>query len=202
MRAVAVTALNQAFVDTVMEGPRKLRAHVHVTRVTEFRRLRLHQELAFLRVVRRVAVNAGDAVGQVHRAVIVPMLFGVLMAPQAARAGLLRGSVFEGEDLGLVTPAVDMLFTRAVTSLAAMPFHALVSVEFRVHRGGEVRGGGEVCVDALRGRSCRCPRQHRGQDRSEPRIWPRLEVLSCSCRLTCSSHPQQRRVRKRTSRRG
>ena len=61
--AVAIVALNQAFVDAVVEGPRELRAHIHVAGVAEFGRLGPHQKLAFFCVVRRMALNASNAVG-------------------------------------------------------------------------------------------------------------------------------------------
>lgn len=75
------------------------------------------------------------------------MLLGVLMTPQAASASLLRRGVFERKDLRLVAAAVDVFFTRAMASLASMPFGTFVSIEFRVHGSGEVSGRSEVCVE-------------------------------------------------------
>jgi hypothetical protein len=149
MGAMAIIALDQAFIHAVVERPCKLRAYIHVTRVTELRGFRLHQKLTLLRIMGRVAINAGNAVGQVHRTVIVPMLFVVLVAAQAASAGLLRRGVLKGEDFGLVAPAIYVLLSRAVASLAAMPLHALVRVEFAIHGGSEVRGGGEIRIDVF-----------------------------------------------------
>src|SRR5580704_12366560 len=77
------------------------------------------------------------------------MLFGVLVAAQAAGAGLLRCGVLKGEDFGLVAAAVDVLFPRAMTSLAAMPLRAFMRVELRIHGGGEVRCSGEMRIDLL-----------------------------------------------------
>src|ERR1700741_98720 len=77
------------------------------------------------------------------------MLFGVLVAAQAAGAGLLRCGVLKGEDFGLVAAAVHVLFSRAVTSLAAMPLHAFVRVELRVHGGNEVGRSSEMRIDVL-----------------------------------------------------
>jgi hypothetical protein len=46
-----------------------------------------------------------------------------------ARADLLRSGVFEGEDLGLVAAAVHALLAGTVTSLAALPSHALSGIQ-------------------------------------------------------------------------
>src|SRR5580692_5027167 len=75
------------------------------------------------------------------------MLFGVLVAAQAAGAGLLRCRVLKREDLGFVAAAIHVLFAGAVASLAAMPFHSVVCVEFGIHGGSEVRRGSEMCID-------------------------------------------------------
>lgn len=147
--AVAIIALDESLIHAVMKGTHEFGTHARVACVTEVRRLSLHQVLAFLGVVRRVAINARDAVGQVRRAVIVSMLFGVLVAAKAASAGLLRRGVFKGIDFGFIAAAVDVLFPRAMASLAAMPLHAFVRVELRVHGGGEVGRSGEMGVEVL-----------------------------------------------------
>src|ERR1051325_1103835 len=132
-----------------MKGTREFRTHAHVACVTKVRGLSLHQVLAFLGVVRSVAINAPDAIGQVHRAVIVSMLFGVLVAAKAAGAGLLRRGVFKCKDFGFVAAALDVLLPRTMASLAAMPLHAFVRVELRVHGGGEVGCSGEIGIEVL-----------------------------------------------------
>ena len=75
------------------------------------------------------------------------MFFGVLVAAQAAGASLLRCGVLKGENFGLVSSAVDVLFPGAMTSLAAMPLHAFVCVELPVHSGCEVGRSGEIRID-------------------------------------------------------
>src|SRR5271156_6717305 len=149
MRTMTIFTFNKSLVHAVAEGARKFSTNIHVTRETKFRRLRLHQELALLGIMRRMTIEAAYAVCQVRRAVIVPMLFGVLVAAQAAGAGLLRCGVLKGKDFRLVAAAVDVLFPRAVTSLAAMPLHAFVRVELRVHGSGEVGRSGETLVNVL-----------------------------------------------------
>ncbi len=149
MRVVAIVALHQPFIYPMVERPPELYPHILVAAVAQLRRLLFHQELVFLGFVWRVAINACDAVGQVHGAVVVPMLFGVLVAAQAARASLLRCGVLKGEDFGFVTSAVHVLFPRAMTSLAAMPLHAFLRVELPVHGGCEVGRSGEIRIDRL-----------------------------------------------------
>ena len=126
VRAVAIVALDQPFVHPVVERSRKLCAHIHVAAVAQFRRLRFHQKLAFLCVMRRVAINATYAVRQMHGAVVVTVLFGVLVAPQAARTGLLWRRVLERENLALVPSTVHMFFARSMTRLTPMPSRPLV----------------------------------------------------------------------------
>jgi len=58
VRVMAIVALKEAFGDTMMKGTGKLCADVLMAGVAEFRRFDLHQELAFLGVMRRMAVDA------------------------------------------------------------------------------------------------------------------------------------------------
>ena len=96
-----------------------------------------------------MAVNARDAALQMQGSPKVVLFVAVLMAVQAARTGLRGRSILECKDFGLVAAAVDVVLARAVTSFAAMPFRALVRVEFRVHGGGEMRGLFKVCVNLV-----------------------------------------------------
>jgi len=149
MRVMAIGALNQSFVDPVVKRPSEFRAHVQVAGVAELRRGFLEQELALFGVVRRMAVIAGNSALEVRGAREIVLLVAALVAAQAASAGLLRCRVLEGEDFGFVATAVDVLFSRAVASLAAMPFHAFVRVELRVHGGGEVGRRREMRIEVL-----------------------------------------------------
>ena len=80
MRVMAIVACHQAFVHTVVKGPRKLRPHIHVARVAEFGRFHFQQVLPFLGVVWRMALDARHAVRQVRRAIVVALLLVVLVA--------------------------------------------------------------------------------------------------------------------------
>ncbi len=77
------------------------------------------------------------------------MLFGVLVAAQASGASLLRCGVLKGEDFGLVTSAVHVLFTGAMTGLAALPLHPFVRVKLPVHGGCEMGRSGEMRIDLV-----------------------------------------------------
>src|ERR1700687_3859590 len=85
---VAVVALHHAFIHSVMERAVELLLHFLVAAIAEHGGLFLHQELAFLRVVGRVAVRATDSVLEVSGAREVVMLFAILVALQAACADL------------------------------------------------------------------------------------------------------------------
>lgn len=138
MGAVAIVALNQALGNPVVEGSSELRANILVAGVAKLRRLGLHQELVFLGVMRVVAIDAGDAIGQVHGAIVITVLFGVLVATEAARASLLGSGVLKGEDLGFIAAAVDVGFAWTVAGLTTMPFHALMGIELGFQGGREV----------------------------------------------------------------
>ena len=66
MWIVAIVALHQSFIYTMVERPPELYPHILVAAVAQLRRLLFHQELAFLGLVWRMAINARDPVGQVH----------------------------------------------------------------------------------------------------------------------------------------
>ena len=147
MRIVAIVALNETFIDPVMKGTSELGAHVHMARIAKLRGFHFHQKLGFLGMVWRVAVDTGHAIGQVRRTVVVSVFIRVLMATQAACAGLLRSSILEGEDLGLVASTIHVLFTGAMTGFAAMPLGALLNIKSSY----EVRRGFVILEEVFRG---------------------------------------------------
>ena len=81
VRIVAIVTLDQSFGYPMVERPRKFRPHAHVAGVAEVGRLLFHQVLAFLGMVRRVAIGAPYAVRQVQRAIVVRVVFVVLVTP-------------------------------------------------------------------------------------------------------------------------
>lgn len=66
VRIVAVAALHHSFVHSVMEGAGELLLGLQMAAVAEARLLLLHQELAFLGVMRIVAICAADIVLQMR----------------------------------------------------------------------------------------------------------------------------------------
>src|SRR5262249_41277030 len=86
------------------------------------------EELAFFRVVRRMAIHTAHVVHIVLAAPEVAVLFAVLMASKAALTDLLRGDVLEGEDLRLVAPGFHVLFARPMTGLTALPLRSPTGV--------------------------------------------------------------------------
>lgn len=130
VRAVTIVALNQALIHAVMKRPGKLGPHIHVARVAKLWCFGFQQELAFLGKMRGVAIDAGDAVRQMHGTVVVAVFLGVLVTPQAAGTGFLWRGTLEGEDFGFVSTAIHMLLARAMTGLAAMPLRPFVSCQF------------------------------------------------------------------------
>jgi hypothetical protein len=149
MRIVTVIALQQALIYAMVERTSELRAHVHVTGVTKLWRGLFQQKFIFLRVMRRMAVDARHATLQVGRAPIIALIVTALVTIQAARADVRRRSVFKGEDLRFIAPAVHVFFAGAMTCFATMPLGALVGIELSIHGGGEVRSVYKIIVDVF-----------------------------------------------------
>ena len=135
MRVVAVAALHQSFVDAVVEGAVELLLYFLVAPVAKQRRLFLHQELAFLRMVGRVAVYAAHVVLQVCGTSVVAVLFSVCVASQAARADFLGRGILECKDLRFIATTIDMRFPWTVAGLATMPLWPF----FRIQRSHIMR---------------------------------------------------------------
>ena len=135
MWVMAVVALYQSFVDSMMERPVELLPHFLMAAVAELRRLFLHQKLTFLRMVGRVAIYAAHVVLQVRGASVVAVLLSVCMASQAARADFRSRSVLESENLGLVATTIDVCLPWTVARLTTMPLRPF----FRIQRRHIVR---------------------------------------------------------------
>ena len=159
-----------------MEWPCELRAHIQVTAVTELRCGLFQQKLAFLCVMRIVAIDARHPASQVRRPPIVVVLRTILVTIQAASADLRRGSVLKRENLALVAAAVHMGLAWPMACLAALPFRPRVGSELRRHGGRKMRGLFEVrryfVVTGLTGVR---PHVQRGIGR------PHVVCLTCRC---------------------
>lgn len=147
VRIVAIVALDQSFVHTVMEWPDELRLHIQMTRVTKLWRRLFQQELALFGVMWGMAVNAGNTALQVRRSPVIALLVAVLVAIQATRADLRGRGVLKCENLRLVPAAVHVRLAGPVARFATMPLGAIVSFEFSLHRGYEVWSFLKVRVD-------------------------------------------------------
>ena len=106
MRIMAIAALHEPFVNAVMKGTRKLLLRFEMTAVAQLRLFLFHQELALLRIMRRVAVRATDVVLEMGGARKIAVLFTVGMATKATLADFLCGGVFKSKDLLKRSPCV------------------------------------------------------------------------------------------------
>src|SRR5579859_925826 len=129
----------------MVECAPELLLDLQVTPVAELWLAGLQQVLALLRVVRVMAIRAGDAVDHVLRAREVTVLLPVLVAVQAPRADVRGRSILEPENLGLVAPALHVCFARPVASLAAVPLRTSLGVQ----RGYKVRRSFVVLEEVL-----------------------------------------------------
>ncbi len=131
MWIVAVAALHHSFIDSVMEGPSKLLLCLEMAAVAELWLFRFHQKLAFLRMMRRVAVRATHIVLEMGGARVVAVLLAVRMASEATVADLLRRRILERENLRLIPATIDVGFPWTVTRLASMPLGTFLRVQRR-----------------------------------------------------------------------
>jgi hypothetical protein len=125
---VAVAALHHSFIDSVMEGPSKLLLCLEMAAIAKLWLLLFHQQLAFLRIMRRVAVRATDVVLEMGGSSEVAVLLTVGVTAKTTFADFLRGGVLKTEDFRFVAASVDVLFARSVTSFASVPFRAFLRV--------------------------------------------------------------------------
>ena len=151
MGIVAIGALDQALVDTMVEGHFKLGLLLQMARVTKFR-LCFHQQKLFgLRMVRRMAGNATDIVLRVDGVDGVHMLRAAGVAAHAAGIDFLRRNVLEGEYLAYVASASHVVRTGPVTALASLPGWATLFIQCGLPVRRLFPTGVNVAVAALAG---------------------------------------------------
>jgi len=120
VHVVAVRALDQTFIHTMMKWHFELSLLLQMATVTKLG-LRLGQQKLFgLRVVRRMARNATDIVLRMYRIDSVHVLRAAGVATQAAGVDFLRGSVLEHEYLAFVAPSRHVVRARTMAALAAL----------------------------------------------------------------------------------
>ncbi len=88
MGVVAIVALHQTFVYSMMERPSELRPDIHVAAVAELWGRLFKQVVAFPGVVRGMAVDARDSALQMRGTAIVALLVAVLMTIQTTGTNL------------------------------------------------------------------------------------------------------------------
>jgi hypothetical protein len=117
---VAVTALDEAFVYSVVIRLRKVSLRVDMTSVAEIRLCSNKQMLLFFGVMWRVAVQASNIVARMRRSRKVSLLMTIAVATQAAGIGVLLRHRLEADNLGHIAPAFYVRGPGTVTGLAAM----------------------------------------------------------------------------------
>jgi hypothetical protein len=116
---VAVTALHQTFIHTMVIGLCEISFGRGVAPIAEIR-LGLHeQKLPFGRVVRRVAIHATHVIAGVCRAGKVSLFVFLAMATETAGIGFLPRQFFETHDLGDIA-ASDVCGSGSMTRFAAV----------------------------------------------------------------------------------
>ena len=129
MYVVAVAALDQTFVHTMMKGHRKLCFLVEMARVAE-RGLRLDEkEFLRFRMVRGMARRAAYVVFRMFRIDGVHVLRATGMAGEALGVDFLRGVFAEDENLRFVTAASNVRGTGSVATLASLMRRAALCIK-------------------------------------------------------------------------
>ena len=129
VRIMAIAALHEPFVNTMMKGARELLLCFEMAAVAKLWLLLFHQELAFLRIMRRVAFRTTDVVLEMGGACKVAVLLTVGVTPKTTLADFLCGGILEGEDFRFVAAPVDVLLSRSVAGFASMPLRSFLRIE-------------------------------------------------------------------------
>jgi len=143
VHVVAIAALDEPFIDAVMEWHLELGLLREVAGVAEFG-LGLDEE-KFLRfgVVRGVARDAAHPVLGVYGIDGIHVFGAAGVACQAARVDFFHGDALEGEDLGDVAAARDVFRTGTVTGFATLMSRTFLGVQSRL----PVRGFFPIVID-------------------------------------------------------
>ena len=126
---VAVAALNQSFVYSMVERHRKLRSLVQMAGVTKLGLSLDEQKFFRFGVMRRMARNATHVVLGMFRIDGVHMLGATGVASQTAGVNFLRRAIFKDEDLGDVTASRHVSRSGTVTTLASLMRRAALRIQ-------------------------------------------------------------------------
>ena len=144
VRIVAIGAGNQARLYAMAERAVELLLLVRVTGVTKIWLFLYEQVLSLLRVMRRVARNAGDIIVVVAGALKIRVLFVELVTRKAALGDVFAFGILEDKDLTLVASAIDVGLPRAMAGLATLPLRSLLG-----QRGSKVASCFEIFEDVF-----------------------------------------------------
>ena len=124
MRIVAIRALHEAFIDTVLEGHRKLRAHGCMASIAELALLLFcEKKLRRRRAVNRMAVGAYNVALGMLTAANVGAGNRLAVAAQAGVQHFFRRNQRERDrNRGLAAARVYVILTGSVTTFAAGVF--------------------------------------------------------------------------------
>ena len=131
VRIVAVVALHQPLVHSMMERHRELRFLLCVAAVAKFRLFLYQQKFRILAVMRRVAIQAAHIVLVMHRPPKIHLLFTRNMARQAALVDCFRARRLETENFLHVAGIVSVRSSRSMTTFATLMRRATALVQRR-----------------------------------------------------------------------
>jgi len=120
MDVVAVAALDQPFVHSMMEGHVELGFLLEMAGVAKLGLGLYEQELRFVSVVRRMAGDATDVTLGMLRVDCIDVLRAAGMTGEAAFVDFLGGVIFKDENLANVPTTLDVSGTGTVASLASL----------------------------------------------------------------------------------
>ena len=129
VHVMAVTALDKAFVDSMVVGLGEVSLRGCVASVAELWLRCSEQVLRFFGIVRGVTIQAADIAAGMGRAGEVPLLMFLTVTTQAVRIRVLPRHRFKTDDPAYIPAAFDMRGAGTMTGLATVPV---------VHSGLEV----------------------------------------------------------------
>lgn len=114
MRVVAVAALDQALIDPVVIGFRKIGLGRGVAAIALLRLFLNQQILGRFGMVRRMAVKTTNIIAGMRGTGEVPLFVLCGMATKAPGIGFLARKILEADDLGNVSAALHMRLSRTM----------------------------------------------------------------------------------------
>jgi hypothetical protein len=121
MRVMAVAAVQQALIYTVVIRLGKIGFCCSVTAVALFRLFLDQEVLGSFGVVRRMTIKTTNIIAGVGGIGEMPLFVLCGMATETSGIGFLARKIFEADDLGNVSAALHMRLTWAMARFAAVP---------------------------------------------------------------------------------